>query len=286
MVKNHSSAHRVLINTLPKSGTHLLSKAVELFGYREHFDTPNVAGLTPMFLNYREAKNAVAHQVTDIAATSARIPIGTLVPFAVPLPLLRQWLAAIASNRYILGHITWTAELAPLLTELQIAHVAIIRDPRAVVASLLNFVLDTRGMPNPHFLEADFKKRSRLEQLDLILTGGYAAEADLQIQNFAQVYRAMLAWQNEPNCLLLRFEDLIGEQGGGSEQRQQQVMAKMAQHLNCPITPMPTVYSTTARTFRQGKIDSWKENLDAAVLDYLTDYCQPLCDEAGYSFPS
>jgi Sulfotransferase domain len=283
MVNHHSSARRVLINTLPKSGTHLLSKAVELFGYREHFDIPNVVGSTPMFLNYREAKNAAAHQLTDIPVTSAKVPIGTLVPFDVPLPLLRQWLAAIAPNRYILGHITWTAELAPLLTELEMAHVAIIRDPRAVVASLLSFVLDTRGMPNPHFLEADFKKRSRLEQLDLILTGGYATEADLQIQNFAQVYRAMLAWQNEPDCLLLRFEDLIGEQGGGSEQKQQQVMEKIAQHLDCPITsPMPTVYNTTARTFRQGKIDSWKDNLEADVLDYLTDYCLPLCDEAGY----
>jgi hypothetical protein len=280
---NHCPASRVLVNTLPKSGTHLLSKAVELLGYREHFDHPDTAAATPMFLNYRETKNSVEKQNFSLLATETMIPIGTLVPFQVAVPMVRQWLAAIAPSRYILGHITWTADLAPLLAELKFRHIAIIRDPRAVVASLLAFILDTRGMPKPHFLEADFKKLSRLEQLDLLLNGGYAPEAGLQIQSFAQVYRAMLAWQHEPNCLLVRFEDLIGEQGGGDEQRQQQTMVKIAQHLNCPVTaPMPTVYNPSARTFRQGKIDSWKDSLAADSIDYLIDYCQPLCVEGGY----
>ena len=29
---------RILINSLPKSGTHLLAKAIEIFGYEEHFN--------------------------------------------------------------------------------------------------------------------------------------------------------------------------------------------------------------------------------------------------------
>jgi hypothetical protein len=138
-------------------------------------------------------------------------------------------------------------------------------------------------MPKPHFLEADFKLRSSLEQLDLILKGGYAEQAELQIQSFADVYRAMLAWQQDPGCLLVRFEDLIGSQGGGSDQQQQQVMAQIARHLDRPVTtPMPTVYNATARTFRQGKIDGWKDSLDANLVDYLSSYCEPLCCEAGY----
>ncbi len=277
------TANRVLINTLPKSGTHLLSKAVEILGYHEHFDDPHAPNETPIFLNYREAKTAVARHNTGVSIEDRTIAVGTLVPFQVPLSIFHHWLEVMPLNRYILGHITWNPDLAPLLSELEIAHIAIIRDPRAVVASLLAFILDTRGMPQPHFLEADFKLLSNRERLDLLLNGGYAPEANVQIQGFAAVYRAMLAWQNEPDCLLIRFEDLIGSQGGGSEQRQQQTMIKIAQHLGCDVTsPMPTVYNSTARTFRQGSIDSWKNSLDASTVDYLTDYCEPLCYEAGY----
>jgi hypothetical protein len=189
-------------------------------------------------------------------------------------------------GRHILGHITYTPHLSPILTELNFRHVAIIRDPRAVVVSLLSFILDTRGMPKPHFLEADFKLMSSQEQLALILNGGYAKEAGVPILNFAEVYRAMLAWQHDPDCLLVRFEDLIGSQGGGSDEKQQYVMAQIARHLDCPFnegsSPMPTVYSSTARTFRQGKIDGWKDSLDTASVADLMTYCEPLCHEAGY----
>jgi hypothetical protein len=236
-----------------------------------------------MFLNYREAKNAVARYPSSEALAQPMIPVGTLVPFQVAMPIFRQWLALMAPGRYILGHITWTTDLGPLLSELHFRHIAIIRDPRAVVASLLAFILDTRGMPKPHFLEADFKIRSSKEQLDLLLKGGYAEQAGLQIQSFADVYRAMLAWQHDPDCLLVRFEDLIGYQGGGNNEQQQLVMAQIAQYLGRPVTaPMPTVYSATARTFRQGKIDGWKDSLDVGLVDYLAGYCEPLCCEAGY----
>jgi hypothetical protein len=60
-------------------------------------------------------------------------------------------------------------------------------------------------------------------------------------------------------------------------------MAQIAQHLGCPVTmPMPTVYNATARTFRQGKVDGWKDSLDKGLVDYLVGYCEVLCGEAGY----
>ena len=37
MVESKVKIDRILINSLPKSGTHLLAKAIEIFGYEEHF---------------------------------------------------------------------------------------------------------------------------------------------------------------------------------------------------------------------------------------------------------
>ena len=71
-----------------------------------------------------------------------------------------------------------------------------------------------------HFLEADFKSMSPMQRLIFVLEGGYAPQAAVTVQSFHDVYHSILAWRNQPNCLFIRFEDLVGEQGGGSLQQQ------------------------------------------------------------------
>jgi hypothetical protein len=97
----------------------------------------------------------------------------------------------------------------------------------------------------------------------------------------------MIAWQNEPNCLFVRFEDLIGEKGGGSDERQTDTIKRIASYLGIPCDrnidgKIKAIYDPSARTFRSGKIDGWKTSLDGESIELLNKYCQPLCQEAGY----
>jgi len=39
MTKTDIKPTRILVNSLPKSGTHLLTKAVEIFGYNDYANT-------------------------------------------------------------------------------------------------------------------------------------------------------------------------------------------------------------------------------------------------------
>ena len=190
-------------------------------------------------------------------------------------------------QRYVIGHVAWTPALSPMLADLYYHHLFIIRDPRAVVVSLMAFILDTGGMPHPHFLRADFALMSPKQRLDFILAGGNAPQAGVAVKGFAEVYRTMLAWRNDPTCLVVRFEDLVGYHGGGSAERQQAVIRRIAAHLDLPFNEtiadhIDTIYSPTARTYRIGRIDGWKESLDAENLARLTAFCKPLCLEAGY----
>lgn len=280
---------RVLINSLPKSGTHLLAKAVELCGFREHFaddSRDEQERVTPLFLNYREVKDAMAQQ-SPVRQAAANIPVGTLSPAPVDVATLSEWLAAIPAGGYLLGHMGWTSELAPLLEKQGVRHVFIIRDPRAVLASLLSFILDTKGMPKPHFLEADFKPLSPEQRLDLLLEGGEASQAGVPVTPFHTIFRHLFAWHQEPSCLLLKFEDLVGEQGGGSQQSQEQSVRRIANHLGKPFDDelaahFGDVYNAKSRTFRKGSIDGWKHSLAPQHIERIQDYCQPLCREAGY----
>lgn len=293
---------RILINSLPKSGTHLLAQAVALFGYREHFagdGARETVRPTPMFLNYREVKEALAgrdgREVPVAAGSSdpapaedgAPIAVGALAPVPVPLPAFRHWLAVLPKGCYILGHLPWTAALSPLLSELEYRHVFIIRDPRAVAVSLIDFILDSGKMPRRHFLEADFKDRDPAQRLDFVLKGGHAARAGVEVQDFATVYRSMLNWREAPDCLLLRYEDLVGAAGGGRAETQRQAVERLAGHLGAPldgpvIGRLGEIYNPGARTFRHGSIDGWRRRLDAAGLERLREYCEPLCRAAGY----
>lgn len=272
----------ILVNSLPKSGTHLLAKTIEALGYTEHFQ--NNATSTPNFLIYKEVKQALAlYQST----TSDTIAVGTLAPIQVNIDILSAWLQAMPNNSYIIGHICYNAMLSNLLQQQHIGHIAIIRDPRAVIASLLAFILDSLGMPNPHFLQNDFKQRTISSQLDLLLEGGYAPLAQEQIKPFKDFFYDFWAWNQENSTLLIKFEDLVGIEGGGSMAQQTATIAKIAKHLAIEITPSiqencKTIYNTKSRTFRIGKIDAWKATLDKKSIERIETYCQPLCEISGY----
>jgi hypothetical protein len=282
-----SYPNRVLVNSLPKSGSFLLSKAVELFGYRDYYEAKQKD--TPRFFNYREVRDALAKkQEPSVKPDETSICVGSQTPLYVRPNTFRHWLSAVADGWYIAGHVSYSPALSPILAELNYRHVFIIRDPRAVVPSLLSFILDTRGLPEPHYLEPDFKPMSPAQRIHLILEGGYASEAGVEVKNFAHVYRTMLAWQNDPDCLLVHFEDLVGEQGGGSAEKQKEAVRKIAAHLGFPFDHIAEVaekiYNPSAPTFRIGQIDSWKRSMDPEAANRVSEYCEPLCREAGYTF--
>ncbi|MGV6808425.1 MAG: sulfotransferase domain-containing protein [bacterium] len=292
------NASRILVNSLPKSGTHLLAKAIELLGFREHFSANTISGANhsaPMFLNYREAKDTliqqhkpVEHATFENLSARAAILVGTWSPISVETDWFNGWFNDIPAQRYIIGHLPFSPTLSQALRAQQSTrHVFIIRDPRAVLVSMLSFILDTQKMPKPHFLADDFRQLTQAQQLDLLLHGGYAPQAQLQIIPFSDIFQQMLAWQQDSHCCFMRFEALIGEQGGGSAQQQKQVMQQLATYLGYSSEQYNSIdfsqiYNTQARTFRKGRVSGWQQGLPVDLVQRIEDYCRPLCQAAGY----
>ena len=284
---------RVLVNSLPKSGTHLLAKAIQIFGYHEYFTSDNYVNNTPKFLGSYEIRRVLKNQnkIDNKDEGEQLLNIGIIFPNLVAKSKLKYWLECLAKSQYINGHIPYNPELDKVLADLNYHHVCIIRDPRAVTISRLKFILNSESakdiLPQGIPLKADLESMSTTERLNFLLEGGYAEKADLKIYSFAHIYRSILAWGQDPNCLLVRFEDLIGEQGGGNNQKQAETLRNLADHLNIPwdeeiARQTKNVYDPKTRTFRVGNIHSWKNALDAEDLARLREYCEPLCREAGY----
>ncbi len=281
---NHQHRFRVFANSLPKSGTFLLSRALELFGYRDYGE-PEREEATPIYFNYRQARNAMIKGAVE--GSEATIQVGTQALVEVPVNTFGHWLEAVPQDCYITAHVSCSPALPALLERLNYRHLFIIRDPRAVLPSLLSFILDTRGLPKDHFLAPDLEPLSFDERLEFLLQGGIGPHSGLRVRGFAEVYRGMLAWRDQPGCLMIRFEELVGEQGGGSTEQQRASVAAIADHLGLALDEritagIPGIYNPSAPTFRIGRIDSWRDSLPLGVAKRLTAYCAPLCEEAGY----
>ncbi len=100
----------------------------------------------------------------------------------------------------------------------------------------------------------------------------------VKVSSFIDVYRSILAWNNEPNCLLVHFEDLVDKQGGGDTDKQENVAKNIALFLGIKYdaniaAKVSQIYNPSARTFRIGKIDSWKNSMDEENIKYLSEYC-------------
>ena len=77
---------------------------------------------------------------------------------------------------------------------------------------------------------------------------------------------------NKKNVLLVRFENLIGSKGGGSDELQFKEVKKIAEFINAPIKDDDEKLREIALslfgnsgTFRKGQIDGWQQYFDEEI---------------------
>ena len=96
----------------------------------------------------------------------------------------------------------------------------------------------------------------------------------------------MLQWKNQNNNLTIKFEDLVGERGGGSLSKQVTSIRAIINHLELRdnisddmVFDIAKNSFGTSGTFRKGKIGGWKstftskdiELYKATIIDLLID---------------
>ena len=92
---------------------------------------------------------------------------------------------------------------------------------------------------------------------------------------------------NVPNALVVRFEDLIGESGGGSTDLQRETLIRIAQFIDASLEDVPIVaeklFGPGKATFRKGTIDSWREELPPEMLQEIENELSDILSAWGYS---
>jgi hypothetical protein len=269
--------YRLLANSLPRCGPFLLASALDLVGYCKFVGNDH----TPRALNYQEAKNAL-QKVAPAANLAETIGVSLFAPLFAPPTLVHQWLTAVTAGEYMMGHMPYSAPLQSVMASLDYRHLVILRDPRALLLALL-----FQDQLMPRFLAADFALLTPMQQVEKMWDGGYLPKANVTLQPFAAVYRSMLAWRGAPNCLEIRFEDLVGPQADGSIAQQQQALTQLAAFLDLPVDDallarVDQIADPSAHTFSLAQRATWSQCVASEVVEYVEDNCVTLCQEAGY----
>lgn len=238
---------KILVNSLPKAGTNLVAKALLLFGFKEQSSIG-----AQMVLAKRP--QSMLRRITAFSFHQGYL-VGIDTPVEIARKAIDSMLESTPSGCFRNAHIGYTHDILHRANELGYAMILVIRDPRAVLASFVHFVLDR----NTHVLHNDFVKMSNEERYLGALYGVFSDKAGLQPLNTR--CRALDPWFESDQVCTVHFEDLVGPRGGGSTEAQNKVLHQIRDWTEAEKSPEDVVdklFGAGRHTFRRGLIDSWK----------------------------
>ena len=270
----------VIANSFPKSGTHVLTQLLSLLGYQEsntHLSRSLlVYGPRNIFRNAQ-----IYHRL------SKKRNVGINVDIENPSKKINpKWFQShidkkLIKDRYCQAHLPFSLDLEELVGSLKVPMLYIYRNPLDALVSLKNYILKKKNHPNHYHLVDCSTDYDRY----LFLINGYNDENNrTMMAPFFEKYKHSIAWASSDNVCSLKFEDIIGEQGGGNSVVQKQTLEKVLKYLGKEIQNIDQIqtqiYNPNSATFHKGKIGLWKNDLPLDILEI----CKQKMKEASLDF--
>ena len=227
-----SAGPRIFVNSLPKSGTNLITRTLSQFPYIYR----------PLCRTLSEPKLSVDRIITR--------------------------LENIKTNQFLIGHLWYDDKYQDAMQKRSVKQIVVIRDLRDVLISKLFYILNN---DRDHILHSKLNTiQSISKQLEMLLIGCKLPNEDIRDDLTGLVYEwsKFKKWINQKSVIIVKFEDLIGESGGGSKDNQVRVVKTISQFLDIEMSNKHIdevcrkIFYSKSKTFRSGKIGGWKECFD------------------------
>ena len=279
----------MFVNSIPHSGTHLVSSILDGLGYRHDELRNRFYSHRPYYrrwqrtgINWRTATDLKNY----FHPFSESVLVGVTSPRRARVPVLRGLLSRPRSGTYVIGHLPYSEAAEAIVASTVVRTITIVRDPRDMALSMLSHV---SSRPAHHAYEHLINTlKSDTERLECILFG-YVAESG-SLLGINEIYRSMLNWSKDDSNLLIRFEDLVGAKGGGDDAQMVETIRSIVEHVRSELEgPLPDLSTLGANafgkttTFRAGQLGKWREAFDAETKALYRENCKDLLLELGYS---
>jgi hypothetical protein len=196
-----------------------------------------------------------------------------------------KYLSRLSNRRFWATHCPYVEEYAFILSQPKYQIIYLYRDPRDVVVSLAVYVRDKDKKFWPGAQEISLE-----ELIARLIVGGpsmHQTEHHISARGIREVYQAYIPWMQLNNALNIRFEDLVGPQGGGDAYTQLNTILAIADHINIEIDMYEatllgeTIFGKSA-AFNKGQIGSWKEYFTDELKQLFKEHAGQLLIDLGY----
>lgn len=191
-----------------------------------------------------------------------------------PLNLFSQ----VKNGKIVSSHFDYDSDLADLFSnKLEFKLLLMVRDPRDAVISDMHYIKSWPGHPLKNQIMSLPDDKSRL----LALIEGR--------KGLRNIHDQILRFSRWKECAhTIRFEDAIGADGGGSDDKQFEVIKGMFDYLKMQVSDEEArLISANARsgktqTFRTGRIRNWETVFDNELKDAFRLIAGDLLIDLGY----
>lgn len=250
--------NKVVFESIPKSGTHLglaCINALDIDGLQDHETGNPVVAYQKAMRNLKQ--NNPPHHYRGIlhVPTMGSIPKG-----------LSHALRSAPKKRLFSTHWPYTPECDRLFQTHTQANFIMIRDPRDQIVSTAFMVQkgmdgETADLDKIIFDLIDGRQKNFIPWGVKMLVS-FPLQWELGIVDFYKLY---LPWMKAKNFYTIKFEDLVGPDGGSSKEAQLKEIKNIAQHVGVNLSDQQTeeiagkIFGNSI-TFRAGKIGGWKKH--------------------------
>lgn len=182
---------------------------------------------------------------------------------------------------YIITHAGYTDNLLQKAINLNFRPVLVIRDPRAVLNSFVKYIDSTQNHP----LHSFFSKLNLEDKYFFGLYGGKTSSGIL-LQSLITRCCALENWRLHQSVLTVRFEDLVGDKGGGSNAKQLECLERIflfaqleKEHI---YKVQQSLFGTGRHTFRSGQINAWESEIPSDIIPHINQNLTSVLDRWAY----
>lgn len=260
-ISREQEAPRVLVNSIPKAGTHLLTSILPAFGLR-------AAGL-----HLRPADLGGGRQTDQTTM--------------VDHEMVRARLSKVKRGQFVSGHFRHSDELTGILDELGFRTIFVVRDPRDLVVSAVDYLTDLRRHINH---EPMARLGSDPERLRMAIDGCDSAVGDAGFPPLAVRLSIFEPWLTTPGTHVVRFEEVVGADAEGGCDVQRRALTDLADALGqSPDSrsidgAVDRISGQRTATFNQGRAGRWRERFDRDTLAHFYE-AVPASLLESYGYP-
>lgn len=257
---------RVLLNGPPKSGTHLLSDCLSLM--------PQM-----MYSGRHFALTDFIAQEVDPVPSQAYPPLEE--------EGLASFLKKCPQGMFVTAHARAHPLLTALVEEVPFKHIFLLRDPRDIAVSHIYYV-QREALHPQHTLFTRTLRDNDQRLLATIRNMKMEGSEGTPSRSAFDTLAGCLPWLDHPTTLVIRFEDLIGPQGGGDRDVQLATIRTIGDFVERPLLPSHAeaiaqkMYARTSSTFRKGRVGDWRNHFTQAHRDAFKDVMGERLIQFGY----